>query len=815
MSQDSRPAGWRARWIWSPGRTARPCHFAYFRKTFRAGRGVRRGRVRCAADSRYRLWLNGAYVGSGPARGHPEHPYYDTHAVTLTGGVNTVAVVVQHYASPPAIFASVRGGLLCQIDAGGTTLAATDRSWRALASAAYRTLAGYIYPQAFDARAEPEGWEQGGFDDAAWPQARHVGAPLAPPEALRPRPIPNLTDTRIEPRTVLAAGLCFDDRRRDLTGENDVAESLWRCRLAAAPPGVFSPALGPYAPWPRRPLRVRLAAGQAAYLTLDFGAETLAAVEIAARAPAGVILDIGYSECLLDNRVATRWQNGRLSERIVLRAGRTRHRMSQPRGFRYVMLRVANRPGRRAAEVVLEDVAAHEAVYPARPRGRFRADDPLLERIYRLSARTVNLCMEDAFTDCPWRERSQWVGDVQPEALFAYYCFGAYDLARKAVLEFASGTTGEGWLPCVFPATRNANLPTWGMRFPVIAWEYYLHTGDRDALGALYDGVRRQMRWLAGYEDRRGLAVGLPGWRFVDWTCLDVNANDGAVQGWYLEALQCSAKLARAVGDADGASDFTRRARRLRDALGGLYWSKARRAFLKYRPGSPVRPPQAHPDLIGQHENFLFPLLKVGTPAMRRQALDAVAGSAGLFLPDLGEYQSAHRDGQSGTYAGEKILRIGTPFWSFYALAALMEAGRTVEALDYMRIGWGLMLDAGATSCWEMWDRNSSLCHGWSAAPAMILPAYVLGVRPTRPGFARFEVRPRPGDLRWARGRVPTPRGDIRVGWERRGDGLACEVTVPDGARATLVPPGPGAERTDLPPGRHTVKVPGGPACRR
>ena len=251
------------------------------------------------------------------------------------------------------------------------------------------------------------------------------------------------------------------------------------------------------------------------------------------------------------------------------------------------------------------------------------------------------------------------------------------------------------------------------------------------------------------------------------------------------------------------AAGYRRQARRLRASLARLYWSESRGAFLKYRPGSDVRPPRARPDLIGQHENFLFALLKVGTPAQRRRALRAVAGAAGRFLPDLGNYQNRSPAGAE-TFAGENVILLGSPFWGFYALRALMEAGKVRQALDYMRLCWGLMLDNGATSCWEMWNHYTSQCHGWSAGPVMILPAYVLGVRPTALGFRRFEVRPRPGDLEWARGRVPTPLGPIDVSWERSGGKLSAEIAVPPGARAAFVPPGRGGRRT-LGPGTHRL----------
>jgi hypothetical protein len=447
--------------------------------------------------------------------------------------------------------------------------------------------------------------------------------------------------------------------------------------------------------------------------------------------------------------------------------------------------------------------------------------------------------MEDGYTDCPWRERSQWVGDAQPETLFSYYCFGAYDLARKAVLEFTSGNTAEGWIPGVFPISRPFNLPTWGMRVPVIAWEYVLYSGDRSVLPQVWEGVRRQMDYFARHEDADGLVVGMQGWNFVDWTRVDDRHADGAVQGWYLEALEYSAKLAAEVGAEDAVADLRHRAARLRASLARLYWSPARQAFRKYRPGSPEMLPGTDPELIAQHENFLFSLLGVGTPAQRRQALAAVRGQTGRFLPNLGDYQSAfypaerryHHNQEPapdqfqapgeafGNYLGEDMLKLGSPFWSYYALLALQEAGLPAAALEYQRLGWGLMLEHGATSCWEMWDRHTSLCHGWSAAPAMILPAYTLGILPLTPGFARFRVAPRFADLEWARGTVPTPHGPIACAWRRRGDTVTLRLTVPAGTRAEVdaAPPGQpgwriatkqGARRTaSLPPGRHTLTL--------
>ena len=865
MNNPSNKSPCKAKWIWARGPFRGPLHFALFRKTFITDRSGIRARISCAADSKYRLWLNGKYIGFGPARGNPESPYCDTRSVALRKGKNTAAFLVEHY-SPAAhrfTFAAVAGGLWCQLKAGKIVLAATDRSWKAQVSKDLSGLPGRLFPECFDARLEPENWQEPLFDDSRWPAAVELlRTQLAPPVKMLPRPIPFLTEKRLAPRRIIDAGICLDKvpsggfieskDMRDLvcadlwpgmkrTSEklkyvtanvSGISAGLWHMRTVPAAEIQFKPPLKPPCSWPRGPVTVQLRPCEAVYIVIDFGMETLAAAEISVRCPAGTIVDFGCSECLRDNRVATQWQLPLLGqcERIITREGLTRHRFSQPRGFRYMVIRLGNPTRRSSRSVTIESLAAYEMIYPARKLGAFSCSDPLLNRIFALSARTINLCMEDSFTDCPWRERSQWVGDVQPEALGAYYCFGEYALARKAVLEFAGANTPEGWVPGVVPTRQPSNLPTWGMRWPVLAWEYYLFSGDRASMQAAYQSVKKQMHWFAQYENRDNLLEKMPGWNFVDWTRVDSRNADGAVQGWYLEALEASARLARAAEDKASAADYMRRAARLRRALARLYWSPAGKAFRKYRPDSPEKLPGTDPEMIGQHENFLFYLLKIGRTAQRRLALDAMRGITGRYLPNLGDYQSYYRSfckgdarpGQDGNYIGENLMRIATPFWSYFAISALMEAGRTMDALEYMRLCWGLMLEFGATSCWERWERQTSLCHGWSAAPAIILPAYVLGIRPRAPGFRRFDIRPQLGDLTQASGRVPTPAGTIHAAWRKEGATWQGQVRVPRGLTGQFlwdrsngrvssisVDGRPGRERDarELAEGDHTITV--------
>ena len=124
---------------------------------------------------------------------------------------------------------------------------------------------------------------------------------------------------------------------------------------------------------------------------------------------------------------------------------------------------------------------------------------------------------------------------------------------------------------------------------------------------------------------------------------------------------------------------------------------------------------------------------------------------------------------------------------------------------------WGGMLREGATSFWEkyvptergvqhlaMYGRpyGKSLCHAWGASPIYLIGRYFLGVKPLKPGYAEYEVRPNLGGLEWMQGDVPTPFGIIHIEMDTH------SVKVwSDGGHGTLVI---GSRRIDIPPKQHT-----------
>ena len=111
------------------------------------------------------------------------------------------------------------------------------------------------------------------------------------------------------------------------------------------------------------------------------------------------------------------------------------------------------------------------------------------------------------------------------------------------------------------------------------------------------------------------------------------------------------------------------------------------------------------------------------------------------------------------------------------------------------------MLDSGTTLTWEDWDQrykgNQDWNHAWGAAPANLLPSYVLGARPLAPGWTRAEIAPQPGTLSRAEGKVPTPLGPILIRWEKT-SAFKLALKLPPGVKARVRLPASALEKAVL-----------------
>ncbi|RYP78631.1 hypothetical protein DL770_006858 [Monosporascus sp. CRB-9-2] len=137
---------------------------------------------------------------------------------------------------------------------------------------------------------------------------------------------------------------------------------------------------------------------------------------------------------------------------------------------------------------------------------------------------------------------------------------------------------------------------------------------------------------------------------------------------------------------------------------------------------------------------------------------------------------------------------------AFYDEGARFGIGYADSGLDQIHstYGWMSTDDPGLTF-WEgigpggskYQEASTSLAYGWSTGVTPLLSTYVLSVKPLRPGFKEWIVKPMPEDVQWARGEVPTPYEPLKISWERSGaDGdMEVHVHAPEGTNGTVSVP--------------------------
>jgi alpha-L-rhamnosidase len=486
-------------------------------------------------------------------------------------------------------------------------------------------------------------------------------------------------------------------------------------------------------------------------LILDFGRESDGRLEVASDSASPAHISIQYGESLEEALHAPYLG---VNEMIVPAHATVYGPKS---AFRYVQIKFLAG----ASPIRLKTIRLDAIYYPVHTRGTFESSDTLLNRIYAVGAYTSHLCMQDAIWDAPKRDRLPWMGDLDVSGQVIDTVFADHFLMQNSMdrLLQEAGT----------PPRQDVNLISGYSAFWVMGEaDYYRHIGDAAYLHSIHDGLIQLLDFMAGELDGNSLFVNpRKSWPFVDWSpglFEDNPETRRATQLEFYKAFSDGAWLLRQAGDDASAEKYDSRAASL---------------------------------LKAAQEKLLDP--KTGTFGDRWQT-NAMAIYSGVANAQQTTAIYQHVLSQPSQF-------MITPYYNFYVISAMAQAGHRREALDWIRKYWGGMIAEGATSFWEgydpAWPKENfhanlqadngkgyfvSLSHGWSSGPTAWLSEQVLGVRPASPGFAHATIRPDLMGLEWAKGSVPTPQGEIRVDY-RATKTFNALVELPPGVEATVSMP--------------------------
>lgn len=717
-----------ASWIRRP--TDAADDYTYYRKAADIpGGAVRRATVYVTSVHKYELFLNGQRIGTGPAYQYPQYQYYNGYDVTslIKPGRNVFALFNHWFGGGQGRATSARGVLLKAVvhyTDGRKVVVGTDATWKQspadqwILGQRQRGGEGVGYIERIEARRLRPEWNQVSFDDGGWTAAEVIGAPPVEPWVNPLQPdLTRIVETEIAAASVREIG-----------------------------PGSYLIDLGKvYAGRPK--------------------------IALSGGLPGGTVTVTGGYALGAEGRIdPTKNQNTDLRFFVELSGGDFTFLPAEYYGMRYVQVDGAPEP---ITADGVRFLVRHSDLDET--RSSFMSSDATVNAVWDLMKRSLPVCAQEEYVDTPTREKGGFLGDGAVMSTVAMPVFHERLLTRRQLNEFIasmdqfwSTEPDRGRINAVYPNNDGGrDIPDYTQAFLVWVWDYYMETGDLAFLKERYAHLKAVAEYVQrSRAEATGLITNLPGGRgpyahgIIDWPAsmrygYDMEtAARAVVNHWAYADNDVMSKIAEAVGNAADRDLYRRRANDLAAAIN----ERLLNADGVYIDG--LKADGSASTHASQHAN-MFPLALGFVPPERRAAVTAKVK--------------------------ELQMRVGM-VTVLFLIRGLGEAGEGEHLIELLTNaewpGWARTLAKGGTATWESWTSDTdgnSQSHAWGAAGLEAHVRYILGIKPSRPGYEEVRIQPLDFGTRLtsARGTIATDRGEISVAWNRTADRYSLTAGLP------------------------------------
>ncbi len=741
---------WDASWIMHPTASNTGYGVFHFRKAFEVDTVPDEFMIHVSGDTRYRLFINGESVSTGPAVGDKHHWRFETVDISeyLQTGENVVSATVWNFDEYNAIaHHSYRTAFLLQGNTEQEARINSGEGWKVFKNEGYSPIPvtfedvdGYYaapHGEHFGAEATPRGWEKSGFDDSNWQDVRLYG----PGQPRGTNPYGNLYGWNLVPRNI-----------PKLEEREERIPSIRRTE------GIDKPADFPNGSEP-----LEIPANSRAELLLDQTYITNAYPRLEISGGKDTQIKLTYAEALRheDNTKGNRDEiEGKeiLGLHDIFIADGSENRTLQPlwlRSYRYIQVEIetADKP------LILHDLYGMATGYPFEENAEFSSSDERLAEIWEAGWRTARLNAFESYWDCAYYEQLQYVGDTRIQALISLYVSGDDRLMRNAILHFSHSQNHSGITMSRYPSRHPQYIPPYSLLWIAMVHDYWMHRSDDAFVQQFLPGIRNVIGWFETYMDQElNLPGPMPWWNYVDAAegfergtpPGSDNGNSIVIALQMLYVLEYAAELADEFGRNHDADYYRDLIGKLQRSIPEYGWSEEHRMMADT---------PAH-DNFSQHVNILAILI-------------------GL-VPETEQESPVRR-----VLDKEELIQ-ATYYFKFYLFRAMRKAGLGDEYLDQLD-PWHEALDLGMTTFPEHPEPSRSDAHAWSASPVYDFLATVTGIRPDSHGFSSVLIEPKPGDLEWIQAAMPHPYGEIRTDFKFMNGRLTGTVILPDGLEGRLI----------------------------
>ena len=527
-----------------------------------------------------------------------------------------------------------------------------------------------------------------------------------------------------------------------------------------APAGVLSAQMMPAIQVVDTVLPVKMTSPQPGVYVFDMGQNFSGWARLRVKGPRGTDVRMRFVELVYDNGMINRenLRAARAEDHYILKG--EGEETWEPRftyhGFRYVEL--SGFPGTPMPDSIRGRVA-HSAV---RPIGSFVASKDILNRLQRIITWGQKTNLHSIPTDCDQRdERMGWMGDAQGTAEEAMMNFDMAAFYTNFVRDIRDGQDDKGRLSDTVPHIWGGEKadPAWATAYPLLCWYMYQYYGDTRVLEEQYDGLRKYVEFLRSQAENGLVKFSSYG----DWVAVEKCPGAIVSSFYYYYDVKILADAARILGKGQDAALYDRLAGDIRAAFNREYYDPKTG---DYADGT-------------QTANTLPLFLGIAT--------EKEGDAWGRLFDDIVYKHNSHlTTGIIGTkYIMELLTRSGSSDLAYDI------------AVQTTYPSWGYMIENGATTLWELWQKregpsmNSHNHPMFGSVGAWLYKALAgINLAPGSVGFEKVLLQPQMvRDLRHASGSVQTLRGEVGCTWSRTDGSVRVEAVVPVGSAAEIVIP--------------------------
>jgi len=506
-------------------------------------------------------------------------------------------------------------------------------------------------------------------------------------------------------------------------------------------------------------------------LELDLGAMRLLKLEIDIEGVEGASVDFAFSEYLNGGDRVKLFPSHTYQSAARAQCARSRLIWSpmQPHGMRYLVLTVRNP----SHDIKLNRLTLRSAEYPVKETGRFQCSDPVLNEIWALCKRTEMTNMEDAYVDCPGRERGMYIHDTIIQYHNNLALFGDQKLMRRCLKLYGMSNAPDGKFRACYPLDKDYTIADFSLNMVEGFWHYVQQTGDLSVVRGCWDNIVANLNWFndlsderedglldADWDRRRGIKSFFNGFHGDNQSGMRRDGISAVFSSMYLSALNAGAQLADQMEDSVVAADCRLRYDQVKKSIHRHCWDEVRGSY-----ADTVEKKEFFP-----HAAIMAVRAGVPDPAQTQALREFMKRSVGsLFVNGV--------DPNDGP--------VVSPHFCFYLFEALYRLDLPELTEKLIREGWSWMIRLGTRTCTEFFSERGSWCHAWSASPAYYLSKHALGVHLSEnPQSDDVEIRVQSGSLDWAEGTYPHPKGPIHIKWHMEdGKRIFDRIDVPPNVR--------------------------------